>query len=53
MLQVALGVLIMALVAGILGFGGILSAAVGAAEILFAVFIMLFFVSILLDRQRG
>jgi uncharacterized membrane protein YtjA (UPF0391 family) len=52
MLQVAFAVLIVALVAAILGFGGIIGAAVSVAEILLGAFVVLFFLSIVLDRQQ-
>ena len=47
MLYWALVFLIVALVAGVLGFGGIYVAAAGIAKILFFVFLVLFLVSLL------
>lgn len=52
MLQAALVVLIGSLVSAILGFGGIVSAAVVAAELLFVAFIVLFALSVVIDRKR-
>jgi uncharacterized membrane protein YtjA (UPF0391 family) len=40
--------LIIALVAGLLGFGGIAGAAMGIAQIIFAIFLILFLVSLIL-----
>jgi uncharacterized membrane protein YtjA (UPF0391 family) len=45
MLYYALVFFVLALVAGVLGFGGIASASVGIAKILFFVFIVLFLLS--------
>jgi len=46
MLNVALWALVIALVAGVLGFGGIASAATSVAVIVFYVFIGLFVISL-------
>ncbi len=46
MLNWALGFLILAIVAGVLGFGGIAGASVGIAKILFAVFVLVFLASV-------
>jgi uncharacterized membrane protein YtjA (UPF0391 family) len=43
----------LALIAGILGFGGIASVSVGIAKILFFVFIVLFAISVLAAALRG
>lgn len=45
MLSWALTFFVLALIAGVLGFGGIASASAGIAKILFVVFIILFVVS--------
>ncbi|HEV7456109.1 DUF1328 domain-containing protein [Roseococcus suduntuyensis] len=42
--------LVVALIAGVLGFGGIASTAAGIARILFFVFLVLFAVSLLTGR---
>ena len=42
--------LVVALVAGILGFGGIASTAGGIAKVLFVIFLVLFIVSLVLGR---
>ena len=52
MLRWALAFLIMALVAGVFGFGLIASTAVGIAEILFFIFIVLFLVSLVAGLAR-
>ena len=51
MLHYAVVFLVIALIAGALGFGGIAGSAVGIAKILFAVFIVLFLASMLLGRR--
>ena len=43
--------LIIALVAAVLGFGGIAGAAVGIAKLLFGVFLVLFLISLFLGRR--
>ena len=53
MLHYAVVFLVIALVAAVLGFGGLAGASVGIAKILFLVFIVLFVVSLLLGRRRG
>ncbi|AMY69905.1 DUF1328 domain-containing protein [Frigidibacter mobilis] len=53
MLGWALTFLIVALIAGALGFGGIAGASVGIAKILFFVFIVLFVVAMLARALRG
>lgn len=47
MLSWAFGFLVLAIVAGILGFGVLASAAAGLAKILFVVFLALFILSLL------
>lgn len=42
--------LLIALVAGVFGFGGMVTAAAGIAKVLFAVFIALFLVSLVAGR---
>lgn len=51
MLQYALGFLVIALIAGILGFTGIAGASVGIAKILCLVFVVLFVVSLIFGRR--
>jgi len=53
MLQWALTFLIIALVAGLLGFTGIYVAAAGIAKILFFIFLVLFLVSLIGGGLRG
>ncbi|HAY48717.1 MULTISPECIES: DUF1328 domain-containing protein [Thalassospira] len=45
--------LILALIAAVLGFGGLAGTFVGIAKILFFVFIVLFAVSLLVNALRG
>jgi uncharacterized membrane protein YtjA (UPF0391 family) len=45
--------LIMAIIAAAFGFGGISSAAVGIAQILFFIFLVLFVVSVIAGVVRG
>ena len=51
MLSWSVTFLIIALVAGVLGFGGIAGAAVGIAKILFFFFLILFVVSLIFGRR--
>ncbi|MES2571094.1 MAG: DUF1328 domain-containing protein [Verrucomicrobiota bacterium] len=51
MLNWAITFLVIALIAALLGFGGIAGSAVGIAKILFFVFLVLFIVSFLLGRR--
>jgi uncharacterized membrane protein YtjA (UPF0391 family) len=53
MLYWSLVFLVIALLAGLFGFGGIASAFVGIAQILFAVFIVLFLAMLVLGALRG
>jgi uncharacterized membrane protein YtjA (UPF0391 family) len=53
MLRYALIFLVVALVAGLLGFGGLAGAAVGIAKILFYIFIILFVVGLVMHLVRG
>lgn len=52
MLYYALVFLVVALIAGALGFGGIAGASVGIAKVLFFLFIILFVVSLLVGGFR-
>ncbi|MCO6184668.1 DUF1328 domain-containing protein [Rhizobium sp. L1K21] len=55
MLYYALVFLVVALIAGALGFGGIAGASVGIAKILFFVFLVLFIISLVfggINRRR-
>jgi uncharacterized membrane protein YtjA (UPF0391 family) len=51
MLRWAVVFLIIAIIAAIFGFGGIVGTAVGIAKILFAIFLVLFLVSLILGRR--
>lgn len=53
MLQWALTFLVVALIAALLGFGGLAGTAVGIAKILFFVFLVLFLVSAVMHLLRG
>ena len=53
MLNLAVTLLIIALIAAVLGFGGIAGAAVGIAKIVFFVAIALFLVSAIAGGMRG
>ena len=53
MLYYALVFLVIALIAGLLGFGGIAFAAAGIAKILFYLFLLLFVVSLIVHLARG
>jgi uncharacterized membrane protein YtjA (UPF0391 family) len=53
MLYYAVVFLVIALIAGALGFFGVAGAAVGIAKILFFVFLVLFVVSLLIGRRAG
>jgi uncharacterized membrane protein YtjA (UPF0391 family) len=53
MLNLVVTLLIIALVAAVLGFGGIASAAVGIAKIVFFVALLLFLVAALAGTLRG
>jgi uncharacterized membrane protein YtjA (UPF0391 family) len=53
MLEWALIFLVIAIVAGGLGFGGVASSATGIAQVLFGLFLLLFFVSLVLHVVRG
>lgn len=52
MLGWALTFLVIALIAGALGFGGVAGAATGIAKILFFVFLILFIVGLFVGRRR-
>ena len=51
MLSWAITFLVIAIIAAILGFGGVAGTAVGIAKILFFVFLILFIVSLLMGRR--
>jgi uncharacterized membrane protein YtjA (UPF0391 family) len=53
MLSLVITLLIIALVAGVLGFGGIAGTAVGLAKIVFFVAIVLFLISLIFGGLRG
>src|SRR6202161_3851645 len=53
MLYYAVVFLVIALIAGALGFFGVAGAAVGIAKILFFVFLVLFVVSLIIGRGRA
>lgn len=53
MLSWALTFLVVALIAGLLGFTSIAGAAMGVAKILFFVFLVLFIVSLVMHLVRG
>ena len=52
MLRWALGFFIVALIAAVLGFGGIAVAAAGIAKILFFIFLVLFLVALVSGLMR-
>ncbi|WP_319577854.1 DUF1328 domain-containing protein [uncultured Desulfobacter sp.] len=43
--------LVVAIIAGVLGFGGLAGTAIGIAKILFGLFLILFVVSLILGRR--
>ncbi len=53
MLGWALMFLLVALVAGLFGFGGLASASVGIAQVLFFIFLLGFLVSLVVHLLRG
>jgi uncharacterized membrane protein YtjA (UPF0391 family) len=53
MLNLVITLLIIALIAGVLGFGGIAGTAVGLAKIIFFVALVLFVVSLIFGGVRG
>lgn len=53
MLSWALTFLVLALIAAVLGFGGLAANAAWIAQILFAVFLVLFVVSLIANAVRG
>jgi uncharacterized membrane protein YtjA (UPF0391 family) len=53
MLHLVVTLLIIALIAGLLGFGGIAGTAVGLAKIIFFVALVLFLVSLIFGGMRG
>jgi len=53
MLRWAVGFLIVAIIAAIFGFGGIATGAADIAKVLFFLFLVIFFVSLILGQVRG
>lgn len=53
MLGWALTFLVVALIAGVLGFGGIASASAGIAKLLFVIFLALFVVAMVIRALKG
>ena len=53
MLRWALIFLVVALIAGVLGFTSLAGAAIGIAKLLFYVFVVLFLVSLVMHLVRG
>ena len=53
MLRWAMGFLILAIIAGALGFGGIAATSAGLAKILFFVFLIVFIVTLIAGRGRA
>ena len=53
MLSWAITFLIIALIAGVLGFGGVMTTSAGIAKILFGVFLVLFLISALANALKG
>jgi uncharacterized membrane protein YtjA (UPF0391 family) len=53
MLHLVITLLIIALIAGLLGFGGIAGTAVGLAKIIFFVALVLFVISLVFGGMRG
>ncbi|MEL6518590.1 MAG: DUF1328 domain-containing protein, partial [Pseudomonadota bacterium] len=53
MLGWAFGFLVIAIIAGIFGFGGIASASVGIAQILFFVFLAMFVLTLIVRAARS
>jgi uncharacterized membrane protein YtjA (UPF0391 family) len=53
MLNLVITLLVIALIAAVLGFGGIAGAAVGIAQIIFYVFLVLLLISLVVGFSRG
>lgn len=53
MLGWAISFLVLALIAGFLGFGGVASASVGIAQWLFVIFAILFVIAMVANALRG
>jgi uncharacterized membrane protein YtjA (UPF0391 family) len=53
MLNWAIGFLVVALIAAVLGFGGIAGTAMGIAKILFFIFLVLFALTLITHVMRG
>jgi uncharacterized membrane protein YtjA (UPF0391 family) len=52
MLGWIVALLILAIIAGILGFGGVMHVAVGIAQILFAIFVILLVLTLIFSATR-
>jgi uncharacterized membrane protein YtjA (UPF0391 family) len=52
-LRWAIGFVVVALIAAVLGFGGIAAAAAGIAKFIFCIFVILFVASLLAQLLRG
>jgi uncharacterized membrane protein YtjA (UPF0391 family) len=52
MLGLSITLLVIALIAGLLGFTSIAGAAIDFAQIVFVIFLVLFFVSLVFGRRR-
>ncbi len=53
MLKAAVVFLVIAIIAGVFGFGGLASASAGMAKIVFGIFIILFLISALFGALKG
>ncbi|MEP6590885.1 MAG: DUF1328 domain-containing protein [Gemmatimonadota bacterium] len=53
MLRWAMGFLILAIIAGVLGFGGVAAASTGIAKTLFAIFLLIFLVTLVLGMAAA
>jgi uncharacterized membrane protein YtjA (UPF0391 family) len=53
MLRWAMGFLVLALVAALFGFGGLATASVGIAQVLFYLFLLVFLVTLVLGLVSG
>lgn len=53
MLSWAITFLVLAIIAGVLGFGGVMATSAWIAQVLFVAFLVVFLVSLVLPRLRG
>ncbi len=53
MLRWAILFFVLAIIAGVFGFGGVATASAGIAKTLFVVFLIIFVVTLVLGRGRG